>query len=61
MTTGGHEYPFRVACRFEGKTGFVVLDQIRTVDRERVTKRLGRLTPRTLDVVLQALQAMFAT
>lgn len=60
MTTGGHEYPFRISCRSEGKTGFVVLDQIRTVDRARVAKRLGRLTPRTMDAVLAALQAMFA-
>ncbi len=59
MTTGGHEYPFRVACRFEGKSGYVVLDQIRTVDRARVAKRLGRLTPRTMEAVLHALQAMF--
>ena len=60
MTTGGHAYPFRIPCRFEGKTGFVVLDQLRTVDRTRVTRRLGRLTPRTVESVLQALQAMFA-
>ncbi len=60
MTSGGHEYPFRIACRFEGKNGFVVLDQIRTVDRTRVTRRLGRLAPRTMEAVLHALQAMFA-
>ena len=60
MTTGGHGYPFRVSCRFEGKSGFVVLDQIRTVDRARVTRRLGRLSPRTVESVLRALQAMFA-
>lgn len=60
MTTGGHGYPFRIPCRFEGKAGFVVLDQIRTVDRGRVTRRLGRLTPRTVESVLQSLQAMFA-
>lgn len=61
MTTGGHAYPFRIPCRFQGKLGFVVLDQIRTVDRVRVTKRLGRLTPGTLETLLHALQAMFAT
>ena len=44
MTTGGHPYPFRIACRFEKKDGFIVLDQIRTVDRRRLVKRLGRLT-----------------
>ena len=60
MTTGGHAYPFRIPCRFEGKSGFVVLDQIRTVDRERLSRRLGRLSPRTVEMVLHALQAMFA-
>ena len=60
MTTGGHAYPFRVPCRFEGKTGFVVTDQIRTIDRTRVSRRLGRLSPRTTESVLRALQAMFA-
>jgi mRNA interferase MazF len=60
MTTGGHTYPFRVPCRFEGKTGFVVLDQIRTVDRARVTRTLGHLPPRTVETMLHALQAMFA-
>jgi mRNA interferase MazF len=60
MTTGGHAYPFRIPCRFEGKSGFVVLDQIRTVDRARVTRRLGRVSPRTTEMVLHALQAMFA-
>jgi mRNA interferase MazF len=60
MTTGGHAYPFRISCRFEGKSGFVVLDQIRTVDRARVTRRLGRLSPRTVETVLHALQAVFA-
>jgi mRNA interferase MazF len=60
MTTGGHAYPFRVSCRFEGKSGFVVLDQIRSVDRARVSQRLGRLSPRTVETILHALQAMFA-
>lgn len=60
MTTGGHAYPFRIPCRFEKKSGFVVLDQIRTVDRARVTRRLGRLSPPTVEAVLHALQEMFA-
>jgi mRNA interferase MazF len=60
MTTGGHAYPFRVPCRFQGKSGFVVLDQIRTVDRTRVSQKLGRLSPKTVETVLHALQAMFA-
>ena len=60
MTTAGHGYPFRVPCRFENKSGHVVLDQIRTVDRERLVRRLGRLSPPTCDKVLTLLQEMFA-
>lgn len=60
LTTGGHPYPFRVSCRFQGKLGRVVLDQIRTVDRERLVRRLGRLVPGTLGRGLAVLQEMFA-
>ena len=60
MTTGGHAYPFRVKCRFERRDGFVVLDQIRTVDHDRLVRRLGRLRARTMDHVLNALLEMFA-
>jgi mRNA interferase MazF len=59
LTTGGHPYPFRVACRFEGRAGYVVIDQIRTVDRERLVRRLGKLSPSTLERVLGILQEMF--
>ena len=59
MTTGGHPYPFRIACQFKKKAGFIVLDQIRTVDRRRLVKRLGRLTPTTLAKALGVLQEMF--
>lgn len=60
MTTGGHAYPFRIACRFAKKDGFIVLDQIRTVDRRRMVKRLGRVTGVTLAKALDGLQEMFA-
>ncbi len=60
LTTGGHRYPFRVLCRFGGKAGHVILDQIRTVDRERLVRRRGRLTATTLQKVLGVLQQMFA-
>src|SRR3972149_1013221 len=49
MTTKGATYPTRVACRFKGKQGQVVLDQIRTVDRVRLVKKLGRLDRRAGD------------
>ena len=60
MTTKGQPYPTRVACRFKGKQGQVVLDQIRAVDRVRLTKKLGRLDSKTAAQVLEVLQEMFA-
>ena len=59
MTTGKHAYPYRVPSRFAGKQGYVVLDQLRTVDRERLRKRLGSVTPTTLRSVLQVLAELF--
>lgn len=60
MTTGDHAYPFRVSCRFRGRAGHVVVDQIRTVDRERLVRRLGRLSPKVLGQTLGVLQEMFS-
>jgi mRNA interferase MazF len=60
MTTGGHAYPWRIRCRFQKRSGFVALDQIRTVDQERLIKRLGEIAPKSLAEVLQGLQEMFA-
>ena len=59
MTTGGHAYPWRVPCRFQSRAGFVALDQLRTVDGERLVKRLGRLSSGTITTVLETLQEMF--
>ena len=60
MTTGGRAYPWRIRCRFRQRSGYVVLDQLRTVDRERLVKRLGVLSSDTLAAVLDGLQEMFA-
>jgi mRNA interferase MazF len=60
FTTGSYSYPFRVPCRFQGKAGHVVLDQIRTVDRERLVRRLGTLSPMVLGQTLGVLREMFA-
>ncbi len=60
MTTGGQAYPWRVACAFQRRRGFVALDQVRTIDTERLVKRLGRLSPDTVTAVLRGLQEMFA-
>ena len=60
MTTKGRAYPSRVAVTFQGKRGQIVLDQIRTVDRGRMVKRLGKLTGAQAKAVLNVLGAMFA-
>jgi mRNA interferase MazF len=60
MTTRGRAYPTRVACRFQGKTGQVVLDQIRTVDRRRLVKRLGTIGDGAAREVTEVLGQMFA-
>ena len=56
LTPGRHTYPFRVVCQFKGRRGHVVLDQIRTVDRERLVRRLGRISGKTLFRSLSVLQ-----
>ena len=60
MTTKGQNYPTRIACMFDGKSGQIVLDQIRTVDKTRLIKQLGVLDQLTASSVLQVLQSMFA-
>ncbi len=60
MTSAGRGYPSRVPCRFQRKRGEVVLDQIRTVDRSRIVKRLGALDAPTSKRVLALLAEMFA-
>ncbi len=60
MTTKGRDYPCRVFCVFQGKQGQIVIDQIRTVDKSRLTKRLGRIGANTQSEVLSVLAEMFA-
>lgn len=60
MTTGGRAYPWRVPCRFQSRSGHVAVDQLRTVDTDRLVRRLGHLSSDTLENVLEVLQEMFA-
>jgi mRNA interferase MazF len=60
MTTKGREYPSRISCKFQGKEGQIVLDQIRTVDRVRLVKKLGRIGDEMQIQVLAVLAKMFA-
>jgi len=60
MTTQGKAYPTRVPVLFRGKTGRIVLDQVMTVDRSRLVRKLGEIHPSVAAEVLAVLQAMFA-
>lgn len=60
MTTKGRSYPTRIDCRFEGKAGQIVLDQLRTVDKRRLTKRLGRIDKKSATAVHEKLAEMFS-
>ncbi len=60
MTTKGNEYPTRVPCVFEGKSGQIVMDQIRTLDKTRLVKKLGRITTKTQNQVLKVLAELFS-
>ncbi len=60
MTTVKRDYPTRVACTFEKKSGQIVLDQIRTVDKKRLVRNLGAINRPARSKVLRILQEMFA-
>ncbi|MGB4863462.1 MAG: type II toxin-antitoxin system PemK/MazF family toxin [Tepidiformaceae bacterium] len=60
MTTKSKDYPTRVACDFAGTAGFVALDQLRTLDRTRLARRLGKLAAKDAEGVLGTLLALFA-
>jgi mRNA interferase MazF len=59
MTTGSHPAPFRLPVRFRRRSGLILLDQIRTLDKVRLTRRLGVLDADTLAATLVALREMF--
>jgi mRNA interferase MazF len=60
MTTKGRPYPTRVPVRFKGKSGQIVLDQIRAVDKTRLVKRVGKIDAATRAHVLPPLAKLFA-
>jgi mRNA interferase MazF len=59
MTSQGFQAPFRISLTFQGTTGLVLLDQLRTIDKSRLIKKMGRLQPKTLTATLQKLQELF--
>jgi mRNA interferase MazF len=60
MTSAGKDYPTRVPCEFQRKKGQIVLDQIRTIDKSRLIRRIGTVDPQVQAEVISTLQSMFA-
>ena len=58
MTTKSRKYPTRIQVNFENKEGWIVLDQIRTVDRKRLVKKLGKIKKKEIEEVKRTLQEM---
>lgn len=59
MTTKGRNYPTRFSCTFQGKKGQIILDQIRTVDKKRLVKKLGSISVHAKNSTLNILHEMF--
>jgi mRNA interferase MazF len=60
MTSQGKAYPSRVSCTFQDKQGFIVLDQLRTVDKMRLVRKMGMITSSAQQEVLSVLREMFS-
>ena len=58
MTTKTHDYPTRVSVDFQYKKGWIVLDQMRTVDKKRLTRRLGTIDKKTIQKVKAVIKEM---
>ncbi len=59
MTTKGFDFPCRIKCRFKGKRGLILLDQIRAIDKSRLVKQLGTISAKTQIELCSCLQEMF--
>jgi len=60
MTTAGREYPTRISCTLKKKKGQIIIDQIRTIDKSRLIKKLGTIDPNIQLEVIAVLQRLFA-
>ena len=58
MTSRSHSYPTRIPIKFKGKEGWVVLDQIRAVDKRRLIKKLGRIDQETINTIKSIIREM---
>ena len=60
MTSGARNFPTRVKTTFDGRAGNIILEQLRTIDKTRLIKKLGTLDPKSSTRILNTLQAMFS-
>ncbi|PRP68772.1 growth inhibitor PemK [Chromobacterium amazonense] len=60
MTTGNKPAPYRIPVTFQGKKGLILLDQVRTLDKTRLVKKMGAVSNKTLTATLDTLQEVFA-
>ncbi len=60
MTAGSRPAPFRTPITFDNKRGLILLVQIRTLDKIRLIKRVGKVSPKTTEAALRALRDVFA-
>ncbi len=58
MTTKSHPYPTRVPIKFKGKDGWILLDQIRTIDKKRLIKKLGKIEHNTITQIKSVIKEM---
>jgi mRNA interferase MazF len=59
LTTGSPAAPYRIPVTFRGKVGLILLDQLRTLDRVRLIRRIGVIPPDTLSRTLATLRELF--
>ena len=58
MTTKSHDYPTRIRLKFQKKHGWIVLDQVRTIDKRRLVKRLGNVEKQTIHQIKSVIKEM---
>ncbi len=58
MTTKSRNYPTRLNLQFKKKIGWIILDQIRTIDKSRIIKKLGAIESKTIKKVKEVLKEM---
>ena len=58
MTTQSHAFPTRIPIHFQAKNGWIVLDQIRTVDKRRLIRKLGHLNQKTIRKLKSVIKEM---